>query len=327
MSAAPRVSVVIPTWNGAAVLRDALRGLAAQTFTDSETIVVDNGSTDGTAAMVAAEFPWVRVVALPENRGFAAATNAGLRAARGDILVCANNDCTAEPAWIAALVESLDRHPEAGSIASRMMQARRPGVMDAAGDSMSLVAWNVGRGEPWGPRFAVGREVLSACAGAAAYRRALFDAVGWFDETYFAWFEDVDLGLRAQLAGFRCWYEPAAVVHHLGSATADRVGASKAFYTARNALLLFFKTMPLRRLVPWAPLMLLWPLINPVLQRRPFGPYLRAWLAFWHMLPATLRGRRAVYARGHGEVARVLGLLDSPLHDIRRALRGPGRTA
>ncbi|MDP3773520.1 MAG: glycosyltransferase family 2 protein [Gemmatimonadales bacterium] len=323
----PRVSVVIPTWNGADMLRAALLSLRGQAFRDFETIVVDNGSTDGTVEMLAGEFPEVRLVALAENRGFAAATNAGLQAARGEILVCMNNDCEADPGWIAALVDALERRPDAGSVASKMLRAREPGIIDAAGDTVSLVAWNIGRGEPDGPRFAEGREVLSACAGAAAYRRTVFETVGWFDEDYFAWFEDVDLGLRAQIAGFHCWYEPTAVVHHLGSATANRASATKAFYTARNALLVFFKTMPLPRLMLWAPLMLLWPWVNPVLNRRPLGPYARAWVAFLRLLPRTWRKRRAIYARRPREVARVRALLDSPLDDIRRALRGARRTS
>ncbi|OGU00262.1 MAG: hypothetical protein A2085_03915 [Gemmatimonadetes bacterium GWC2_71_10] len=318
---APRVSVVIPTWNGAGVLAGALRSLAAQTFADFETIVVDNGSSDGTAEMLARDWPAVKCVALPANLGFAVATNRGIVAGHGRIVVCMNNDVVAEPEWLGALVHALDARPDVGSVASKMLDARRPGIIDAAGDTMSLVAWNIGRGERDGPRFAQGREVLSACAGAAAYRREVFDRVGLFDESFFAWFEDVDLGIRAQLAGFRCWYEPSAVVRHLGSATTGRVSAIKAFYTARNALLLFFKTMPLRRLVPWAPAMLAWPWLNPVIQRQPLGPYLRAWLAFWPLLPRTLRERRRAFALRTVPTGRLLRLLDSPLDDVRRAFR------
>lgn len=315
----PRVSVVIPTWNAADLLAQALASLAAQSFTDFEIIVVDNGSTDGTRERLARDFAAVRVVPLPRNLGFAAATNRGIAAAAGEIVVCMNNDVLAEPGWLAALVAALDARPDAGSVASKMLDAKRPGVIDSAGDTMSLVAWNFGKGEPDGPRFSAAREVLSACAGAAAYRRALFDAVGTFDETFFAWFEDVDLGLRAQLAGFRCWYEPAAVVHHLGSATADRVSATKTFYTARNALIVFFKTMPLRRLLPWGPVMLLWPWLNPVIQQRPFWPHVRAFFAFLGLLPRTVAARRALFRRRPLHIERVLALLDSPLDDFRRA--------
>jgi hypothetical protein len=316
----PRASVVIPNWNGAALLADCLASLRAQTFTDFETIVVDNGSTDLSLALLAAEFPEVRVVALASNEGFARATNAGLRAARGAVLVCLNNDVRCEPGWLAALIAALEAHPEAGAVASKMLDARRPGVIDSAGDAMALVAWNVGRGAPDGPAFATGREILTACAGAAAYRRALIEAVGDFDEAYFAWFEDVDLGLRAQLAGFRCWYEPGAVVHHLGSATAATLGEWKMFHTVRNGMYLFFKTMPGRRIAAWGGVMLVWPWLAPLTMGYPLRVCARAWFAFWPMVPALLRGRRAAYRRGRAEVPRVLALLESPLADFRRAL-------
>jgi GT2 family glycosyltransferase len=315
----PRVSVIIPTWNGADLLAVALESLDRQVYRDFETIVVDNGSTDGTARLLATRHPDVRVVALPVNRGFAPAVNEGIRAAAGDILVLMNNDVRAEPGWLGALVAALDARPDVGSVASRMLDAKRPGIIDAAGDTMALMAWNAGRGEPDDARFAVGREVLSACAGAGAYRRALFDRVGLLDEAYFAWFEDVDLGIRAQLAGFRCWYEPSAVVHHLGSATAERMSETKTFFTVRNAMMLFFKTMPLRRLLPWAPVMLVWPLVDPVMSGRSPLVTARAWVAFWRLLPTILRARRAVYGRGATDAARLLGLLESPWSDFARA--------
>ena len=320
----PRVSIVIPTWNQADLLGAALRSLRGQTYTDFETVVADNGSTDGTVELLARDFPEVRVLALGENRGFARATNAGLQAAAGEILVCLNNDVHCEAGWLAALVAVLDRMPDVGSVASKMMDARRPGIIDAAGDTMSLVAWNAGRGLSDAPEFDVGREILSACAGAAAYRRAVFDRIGWFDETYFAWFEDVDLGIRAQLAGFRCWYEPAAVVHHWGSATAARMSDRKAFLTSRNSMILFFKTMPLRRVLLWGPLVIVWPWANPLMTGRPLRPTAQAWLAFWPMLPAVLRARRALYAQRRVPVGRLLGLLESPWNDVGRAFTALG---
>lgn len=317
----PRVSVVIPTWNGAAVLRECLRALRAQTFTDFETIVVDNGSTDGTASMLAAEFTEVRPVPLPENRGFAAATNAGLRAAHGGVLVCLNNDVEAEPGWLAALVRALDARAEVGSVASKMLNAHQPDLIDAAGDAMSLLPWNIGRGRPDGPGFDRPREILSACAGAAAYRRELFGAVGYFDEGYFAFFEDVDLGIRAQLAGFRCWYEPTAVVRHRFSATAGRVPELKIFLLVRNGLKLFFQTMPARRVLGWGAVILLWPWLDPIFYGRPLRVTAKAWFSFWTKLPEVLRERRRIYAARTVPISRLLSLLESPWGDIRRACK------
>lgn len=321
----PRASIVIPTWNQAGLLAAALRSLRRQTFSDFETIVVDNASTDGTAAMLGRDFPEVRLLVQATNLGFAGATNIGLRAAGGSILVCLNNDVECEPGWLGALVGALDRRPGFGSVASKMLDAARPGIIDSAGDAMGLAAWNVGRGRPDGPEFNEAREILSACAGAAAYRREVFERVGWFDERYFAWFEDVDLGIRAQLAGFRCWYEPAAVVRHHGSATAATMSDYKVFLSVRNGMVLFFKTMPLRRIIPWGPLVLLWPWLDPLVFGRPLRLTSRAWLAFWPMVPGVLRARREVYRVRSVPVSRVTRLLASPWDDVRRVAAVIGR--
>jgi len=302
------------------MLRQALASLAAQTFRDFETIVVDNGSRDATAAMLEREFGDVVVVRFPENRGFAPAVNAGLRAARGEMLVLMNNDVEAEPGWLAALAAALDRRPDVGFVASRMLNARDPARVDSAWDAMGLAPYNVGHGELDGPRFAAGRYVLSACAGAAAYRREFFERVGYFDEDFFAWFEDVEIGVRGQLAGFRCWYEPAAVVRHLGSATAARMPDRKIFLLIRNNLILFFQTMPLRRALPWGAVILLWPWLDPIFYGRPLRLTARGWFAFWASVPRVLRNRRRIYGRP-ADVHALLAALENPWDDMGRALR------
>jgi GT2 family glycosyltransferase len=321
----PRVSIVIPNWNQSELLAATLRSLRDQAYRDFETVVVDNGSTDDSRAMLARDFPEVRLIALPGNVGFARATNLGLQASPSELLACLNNDVECEPGWLGALVAALDRQPSMGSVASLMLDAKRPGFIDAAGDAMSLVAWNMGRGEPDGPRWREAREILSACAGAAIYRRTVFELIGWFDESFFAWFEDVDLGIRAQLAGFRCWYEPAAVVRHWGSATAATMSDRKVFLTVRNGLMLFFKTMPLRRVLLWGPLVLAWPWADSFMTGRPFAVTVKAWFAFWGQLPAVLRGRREVYARRTVPVSRLTSLLENPLNDVGRAFAAIGR--
>ncbi len=319
--AAPRSSVIIPTWNGCALLKEALRSLRAQTDSDFETIVVDNGSTDGTVEMLRAEFPEVRLVPFPENRGFAVAVNAGLGVARGRYLVLFNNDAEAEPRWLEALVAVLEARPEVGSVACKMLTARDPTVVDSAGAAMGLFAYDIGRGERDGAPFDAAREILCPCAGAAAYRRELFDAVGTFDEAFFAWFEDVELGIRAQLSGFRCWYEPAARVRHHAHASAGQLSIPKTVYTVRNALLLFVQTMPLRRLLPCAPLLFVWPFLDPVFSGRPLRATARGWLAFWPLLPHAVRARWRNFAARRVPVSRLTSLLESPAPDFGRALR------
>ena len=318
---APRASVIIPTWNGCTLLRAVLGSLREQTYRDFETVVVDNGSTDGTAAMLRTEFPDAVVVSFPANRGFAVAVNAGIRAARGRYLALLNNDAEAEPDWLGALVSALDARPSVGSVASKMLTVRDPGIVDSAGAAMGLFAYDIGRGERDGPQFATGREILCACAGAAAYRRELFETVGVFDEAVFAWFEDVELGIRAQLAGFQCWYEPAARVRHHAHATAAQLSVPKTVYMVRNALLLFFQTMPLRRLVPWAPVMLVWPFLDPVFSGRPAQATIRGWLRFWPLVPHVWRARRRNYSVRRASISSLIALLDPPRPDFGRAVR------
>jgi GT2 family glycosyltransferase len=319
--AAPRVSVIIPTWNGCALLRAALGSLRSQTFSDFETIVVDNGSRDGTLAMLEAEHPDVVVLPFAENRGFAVAVNAGVRAARGNVLVLLNNDVETEPQWLEAIVRVLDARPDVGSVASKMVSLRDPGVIDSVGAAMGLFAYDIGRGARDGPRFGTGHEILCPCAGAGAYRREVFEAVGQFDEAFFAWFEDVELGIRAQLAGFKCWYEPSARVRHHGHATASQLSTPKTVYTVRNALLLFLQTMPLRRLLPWAPVMLVWPFLDPIFSGRPARATIGGWLRFWPLVPHGLAARRRNYAARRVRVSSLTALLEDPRPDFGRALR------
>ncbi|MGH9341075.1 MAG: glycosyltransferase family 2 protein, partial [Acidobacteriota bacterium] len=239
-----QATIVIPTWNGLDLLRGALASLEEQAFRDFETVVVDNGSTDGTVEWLRQNRPSVRIVTFSENRGFAAAVNAGIRTAEGEILVLMNNDVEAEPAWLGALVAGLDRHSEVGVCASKMLCWADPARIDSAGDDLGLLAFSIGHGAPDSSAFREARYVFSACAGAAAYRRSVLDDVGLFDERFYAYLEDVDLGARIQMAGWRCLYVPDAVVYHRGSATADRLPSFKLRLLLRNSLFLFFQYMP-----------------------------------------------------------------------------------
>jgi GT2 family glycosyltransferase len=250
-----RVSVVIPTWNGAALLAVCLEALEAQTARDFEVLVVDNGSTDDSPAMVAAHFPWVQLIGLPENRGFSAAVNAGIAKARGDVVALLNNDTRADPRWVATLASVLAARPEIGFCASKMLSMADPRRLDNAGIDYRVDGFALTRGarELDGPAWSAPREVFGACGGAAAYRRALLEDVGTFDERFFAYYEDVDLSFRARLRGWRCLYVPDAVVlHRQGASTVPSV---RDVLVPRNRLLTWIKNMPaplLRRRVPAA---------------------------------------------------------------------------
>lgn len=231
-----KASVIIPNWNGLALLRPCLDTLHQQTLDAFEVIVVDNASSDDSVAVLQRDYPEVRTIALSENLGYSGGCNAGIREARGEIVVLLNNDIEAEPDWLAELVAALDRHPEAGFAASRMMIHTDRQRLNAAGDIYRRNGTPDSRGvcEIYGPPYDEETLVFGACGGAAAYRTAMLDEIGLLDERFFMYCEDVDLSWRAQLAGYRCVYAPKAVVYHHMSATGG--GALSSYYVGRNTL-------------------------------------------------------------------------------------------
>ncbi len=310
----PQVTVVIPNWNGAVHLPTCLDSLRRQTFRDFEVIVVDNGSTDGSLALLARDYPEVQVLALGENRGFAGACNAGMRAARGEFLVLLNNDTEADPRWLEEVVAAFRRHPEAGLVASKMRLFDRRDVLHTAGDYYRVDGRPGNRGvwETDVGQYDREEYVFSACGGSAAYRRAMLDEIGLLDEDFFYSCEDVDLAWRAQLAGWRCVYAPRAVVYHKLSATGGGVTAS--FYDGRNFIYLLVKDYPgdlWRRY---------WRAILRA-QLRLAGEALRAWrgaaararlrgmLAGLLGIPRMLRKRRAVQRTRRVDTAYLLSVL------------------
>jgi len=242
----PETSVVIPTWNGREYLPRCLDALRAQQRPADEVVVADGGSTDGTVEFLAREYPEVTVVALPENRGFAGTINAGIRRATGAYIATLNNDTEADPAWLAALEQALDAHPEVGHCAAKMLRADDPGIVDSAGTVYRWDGWGemIGAGQRDDGRFDQQVEVFGACAGAAIYRRALFDEIGLFDEDFFANYEDLDLDFRAQLRGYRCLFVPAARVLHIAGPTRRRLGKRAVFLGFLNNLRVIAKDLP-----------------------------------------------------------------------------------
>lgn len=240
----PLVSVVIPNWNGAHHLPTCLDALRTQTYPQVEVLVADNASRDQSLALLAERYPEVRVVALLDNRGFTGACNAGMQAARGEIVVLLNNDTEAEPSWLSEVVAALDRHPDAGMVASKMLLFDDRTRFHTAGDLYRVDGRLVNRGVWQQDTGQYDREeyVFSACGGSAAYRRAMLDEIGLLDDDFFFSAEDMDLAWRAQLAGYRCVYAPRAVVYHRLAATGGGVTAS--YYDGRNMIWILVKDYP-----------------------------------------------------------------------------------
>ncbi len=238
------VSVVIPNWNGVEHLPTCLDSLRRQTMEGVEIIVVDNGSTDGSLQLLERGYPDVRLLPLGENRGFAGACNAGMRAAHGTFVVLLNNDTEVDVRWLEEVVAAFERHPEAGMVASKMLLFDRRDTFHTAGDFYRLNGQPGNRGVWQRDEGQYDQEVyvFGACGGSAAYRRVMLEQVGLLDEAFFFSCEDVDLAWRAQLAGWRCVYAPQAVVYHKLSATGG--GTTASFYDGRNAIYLLIKDYP-----------------------------------------------------------------------------------
>ncbi|MAS35731.1 MAG: glycosyl transferase [Anaerolineaceae bacterium] len=240
----PLLSIIIPNWNGARFLPVCLDSLARQTYLALEVIVVDNASTDESHDILKARAPAVQLLALPENRGFTGACNAGIEAASGDFIALLNNDTEVDPNWAAAIIDAFGRHPDVGSVASKMLLFDRRDYFHTAGDFFTVDgrAGNRGVWQQDSGQYDQEAFVFSACGGSAVYRRTMLDQIGLLDDDFFFSGEDVDLGWRAQLTGWRCLYVPTAIVYHYLSATGGGVTAS--YYDGRNLIFILAKNYP-----------------------------------------------------------------------------------
>jgi len=290
-------SVIVINWNGRGYLEPCLDAVAAQQGVVFETLVVDNGSTDGSVAFVRERFPSVRVVALAENLGFAGGNNAGAREARGRHLVFLNNDTIVEAGWLAALRRAVDEPAGFALATSKVVFMHDPGVIDSAGDG--VLQWGGAFKRFHGTRAAEAAqsgEVFGVCGAACVVTKAVFDELGGFDEEFFVSHEDVDLSYRARLLGYRCRYAADAVVRHHGSATLGRTSAFAVFQGQRNLEWLYLKNTPLSLLARSLPGHLLYTAAAAGYFARLglLGSFLRAKAAALAGVPRVLRERAVV---------------------------------
>jgi GT2 family glycosyltransferase len=294
-------SVVILNWNGRDLLGECIESVLAQTFSGYEILVVDNGSTDGSVEMLRARWEGnIRIVALSANLGYAGGNNAGIRTAGGRYVVLLNNDTAVDPGWLAALSRAVHRHPEAGMFTPKILNYYRRDEIDNTGHVIypDGLARGRHRMERDDGRFDDEEEALwpSGCAG--VYRKEMLDEIGLLDETFFAYGEDVDLGLRARWAGWRCYYVPDALVYHKYSATTGAYSPQKVFLVERNRLWILLKNFPPREIV-----------LSPFRTAYRYGWHLFGWLTgrgaagmfsgrfpLWGLFIATLKGEFAALA-------------------------------
>lgn len=241
-----KVSVIAIAYNSGSYIEKVLRSLDTQTFTNFELILIDNGSQIPPSPDLYKHWPnfRIRIEYLKDNKGFAYANNYGLQLAQGEWIATLNPDAFPEPDWLEQLVIATSLYPNA-FFASRQLQANSPHLLDGEGDvyHVSGLAWRRNYGMPATPKTSP-EPVFSACAAAALYpRQALLD-VGGFDESFFAYHEDLDLGFRLRLKGLQCYYIPQAKVHHIGSASTGKSSDFAIYHGHRNLVWTFFKNMP-----------------------------------------------------------------------------------
>jgi len=239
-----RVSVIIPNLNGLRLLDTCFGALWQQAYRDFEVIMVDDASTDSSIEWTREHYPEIRIIRLPKTSGLAIACNSGAAVAKGEILVMLNNDTEVEPGWLQAIVVAMDEDPCIGAVASKMLLFHQRDTLHTTGDMVGRdgIPRNRGVWEKDLGQYDTRTEIFGACGGSAAYRRAAWEAVGGFEESFFMYLEDVDLAWRLQLQGWKAKFAPQARVYHYLSATGG--GPIASFHTGRNSIRVIVRNTP-----------------------------------------------------------------------------------
>lgn len=253
------VTIVIPNYNGREYLQECLDSLRLQSYKDFKVIVVDNGSTDGSQKEICETYPEVELIENEENYGFSVAVNQGIQAADTEFVILLNNDAMCEYDFVESLVKGIQKSSKIFSCGARMIQYHDREKLDNTGDFYTIFGWAYQRGlDESVKKYKRAGRIFSACAGAAIYRRAVFDEIGLFDPNHFAYLEDVDIGFRANIYGYRNYYIPKAIVYHIGSASSgERYNPFKIRLAARNTVYLYYKNLPNPLLCLHAPFLLI----------------------------------------------------------------------
>lgn len=248
-------TVIIPNYNGMKYIEDCLKALAGE---PAHIIVVDNGSSDGSRELVESKFPQVELLCLERNHGFCKAVNLGIRKSDTKYVILLNNDTKAKRGFVRALETPLDRDGNIFSGSAQMRSLRHPELIDDAGDYYCALGWAFSNGKDRPVEdYRKSYSVFSACGGASIFRREIFSSIGYLDEAHFAYLEDVDLGYRARIYGYKNIYVPEAVVYHAGSGfSGSRYNEFKIGLSSRNSVYLVYKNMPFLQLLLNLPFLL-----------------------------------------------------------------------
>ena len=314
MSNPPAVSVIVLNWNGVHFLGRCLDAIAAQTFRDYEVIVLDNASTDSSIEDVPSRWPTFQVVRFDQNLGFAAGNNRGAEKASGHWIAFLNNDAFPEPEWLAHLIGAAQAHPEFSFFSSRLVYADNLDLAQDTGDiyHVSGFAWPRDNNCPVQNAHLQGGEVFSPCAAAALYDRAAFLEVGGFAEQFVSHYEDVDIGFRLRLRGYRCLYVPEAVVPHVGSASYGRESDRTVYQVQRNVIWSYLTNMPGWLFWKYLPAHLFTNLVFLIYYSLR-GQWKVVWKAKWQAarsLPAMIKKRKVIQSARRVDLAEIERVLE-----------------
>ena len=319
-----KASVIIVNWNGERFLERCLAALLVQTVKPHEIILLDNASSDGSLE-IARRFPLVRLIALEQNTGFTLGNNLAIEAvsAESEWIALINPDAFAESGWLEMLLVVANSNPEFDVFGSKLVNAADSALLDGVGDAchISGLVWRTAHGVPVSTAGNNECEIFSPCAAAALYRRSALLEVGGFDEDFFCYVEDVDLGFRLRLAGYRCLYEPQSVVHHVGSGTTGGKGSDFSVYHGhRNLVWTFVKNMPGFLFWLLLPLHVLLNLVSIIwfALRGQGGVILRAKRDALLGLPKMWRKRQQIQKARTVSIGEIWRVLDKRLLPIRR---------
>ena len=245
-----KTTVVVPNYKGINYIDSCLASIYKGTVIP-KIIMVDNHSEDGSLPLVKEKYPEVKIIEFAENEGFCKAVNAGIKAADTQYVLLLNNDTEVDTQMVSSLEEALDKNRKAFAAAAKMINLHKPDRLDGAGDFYCALGWAFARGKDKSVEtYDKPGRIFSACAGAALYRRAIFNNIGYFDENHFAYLEDMDIGYRANIYGYHNIYTPDAKVYHAGSAaTGSRHNTFKVTLSARNSVYLIYKNMPVLQFI------------------------------------------------------------------------------
>jgi GT2 family glycosyltransferase len=321
-----KIAVVVPNWNGKNSISDCLDSLKSQTE-HIKIIVVDNDSTDGSAALIEEDYPEITLIKHRRNKGFTGGVNAGIRYAMKlgvKYVALLNNDATVHKDWARHLVEFMDKSPKAGIAASKIVD-REGKQLDSTGDLYTI--WGLpyprGRGEPVSDTYDEKRWVFGASGGASIYRARMLEQVGLFDNDFFAYYEDIDLSFHAQLAGWKVAYVPEAVAYHQIGASSSKIYGFTTYHTLKNLPLVLWKN------VPWALMPKIWPrlfmawsgIAVRALARGHYKPFFKAVIVGKLLWPKKLAQRHKIQKNRKVSVGYIDSIITHDLPPNARKLR------